>query len=154
LSLPCGTPITRFGFEPIRRCNSPSLNCAATRSVSSFAFSGVCRLKVTETVVPRFSTCTMLMALSFTPPREPPYLPSVVPLRGDKIRALRRLKREQAASFQCVHLGAQRPDDAKAFGLFAVSDWGPRCRSRSVRTCSGTLGVPLASRLIGFTRGG
>src|SRR5262245_18896967 len=65
--------------------------------------------------------------------------PSVHPMQGDEIRALRRLKREQGPSSHVFMTERGGPMTPKAFhALFARIAGAPRCRLRSVRICSAT----------------
>jgi len=62
--------------------------------------------------------------------------PSVHPLQGDEIRALRRLQREQGPSSHVFMTERAGPMTPKAFhALFGRSGPGRRCHFRSIRTC-------------------
>ena len=62
--------------------------------------------------------------------------PSVHPMQGDEIRALRRLQREQGPSSHVFMTERDGPMTPKAFhALFVGSGLAPRCRFRSIRTC-------------------
>jgi type 1 fimbriae regulatory protein FimB/type 1 fimbriae regulatory protein FimE len=64
--------------------------------------------------------------------------PSVHPMQGDQIRALRRLQREQGASSHVFMTERDGPMTPNAFhALFVGSGLGPRCNSRYIRTCCG-----------------
>ena len=65
--------------------------------------------------------------------------PSVHPMQGDEIRALRRLQREQGPSSHVFMTERGGPMTPKAFhALFGRIGGAPRCRSRSIRICSAT----------------
>jgi integrase len=64
--------------------------------------------------------------------------PSVHPMQGDEIRALRRLQREQGRSSHVFMSERDGPMTPKAFHAYSVgSGRGPRCNSRYIRTCCG-----------------
>jgi len=65
--------------------------------------------------------------------------PSVHPLQGDEIRALRRLQREQGRSSHVFMTERHGPMTPKAFhALLGRIGTGPACPSQCIRTCCGT----------------
>jgi integrase len=79
--------------------------------------------------------------------------PSVHPMQGDEIRALRRLQREQGPSSHVFMTERDGPMTPKAFhALFGRIGLGPKCRFRPIRTCCDTAAA-MPWRTRATTRG-
>jgi integrase len=82
--------------------------------------------------------------------------PSVHPMQGDEIRALRRLQREQEPSSHVFMTERGGPMTPKAFhALFGRIGSGPRCRFRSIRTCcamAAAMRLPMPAMISGRCR--